>query len=377
MGVEFVQYTLMPWFIRWEQGVYRGLLTPAERKTLFAEHLVDSLMRGKTLDRYQAYQIARNGGWLNADDIRDKENMNPLPDGQGQIYLAPMNMVPLDQIGGGPLDQSIDAGANGQRSLPAGREWRDLSTSEREFRSKTSATNRHRLMMRFRKVYLDTTRRMINRETNDLREGLRKYFGSRDYGQFSVWLDEYYRDLPAYLRRQILPVAQSYGGAIADQAREEIGSDALSEDSLDRFIRAYVEAFISRHVLADSDRVRMLVKRAIDENRDPLPDLEAELDNWDEGKPDAIANGESTRTGNAVAKTVYIAAGVMALRWFAFGKSCPYCESLDGKTIGIQDVFAAAGEDFQPDGADAPITPNRDIGHPPIHDGCDCQIGAA
>jgi len=69
------------------------LFMPSERGKLFCEILVDGLLRGDITSRYAAYNIGRNAGFLSPDDIREKENMNPLPDGKGKIYLQPLNMV--------------------------------------------------------------------------------------------------------------------------------------------------------------------------------------------------------------------------------------------------------------------------------------------
>ena len=60
---------------------------------MFCEILVDGLLRGDITSRYAAYNIGRNAGFLSPDDIREKENMNPLPDGKGKIYLQPLNMI--------------------------------------------------------------------------------------------------------------------------------------------------------------------------------------------------------------------------------------------------------------------------------------------
>jgi hypothetical protein len=73
---------------------------------------------------------------------------------------------------------------------------------------------------------------------------------------------------------------------------------------------------------------------------------------------------------------LYAAAGVTILRWHSFGESCPYCTRLHGRTVGIQQNFIGAGEDFQPEGVDTPLTPKNDIRHPPAHKGCDCMIQA-
>ncbi|GCD83677.1 portal protein [Parageobacillus thermoglucosidasius] len=98
-SLEFVVHTVRPWLVRWEQSIKWKLLTPNERKKYFAEFLVDGLLRGDTESRYKAYAIGRQWGWLSADDVRELENMNPLPDGQGQTYLVPLNMIPAEMAG--------------------------------------------------------------------------------------------------------------------------------------------------------------------------------------------------------------------------------------------------------------------------------------
>jgi len=49
-----VTHTIRPWLVRIEQSIARDLLGPSERGTWYAEHLVDGLLRGDTLSRYQA-----------------------------------------------------------------------------------------------------------------------------------------------------------------------------------------------------------------------------------------------------------------------------------------------------------------------------------
>ena len=99
-AIEYVTDTLDPWCRRWEQGIDTKLLTPQEiAEAMYVKHKVDALLRGDIRSRYGAYAIGRQWGWLSADDIRELEDMNPLPDGQGQKYLVPLNMVDAKQAG--------------------------------------------------------------------------------------------------------------------------------------------------------------------------------------------------------------------------------------------------------------------------------------
>ncbi|MDG4756061.1 phage portal protein [Micromonospora sp. WMMD718] len=93
-SLEYLQDTLLGWLVTWEQYTNMRLLTERERPRFFAEHIVDAITRGDLKSRYEAYAIGRNWGWLSGDDIRERENENPLPDGRGETYLVPLNMQP-------------------------------------------------------------------------------------------------------------------------------------------------------------------------------------------------------------------------------------------------------------------------------------------
>ena len=87
---ELVKYTLHPYIIRIERAIQTQLLNATERKTHYPKFNVDGLLRGDIKTRYEAYNIGRNMGVLSANEIRSKEEMNPIAN--GDIYLTPLNM---------------------------------------------------------------------------------------------------------------------------------------------------------------------------------------------------------------------------------------------------------------------------------------------
>jgi len=107
MGLEFVKHSLMPWLVQIEQTIFRDLLTPQEQETYFAEFLVDGLLRGDLKSRYESYQIAIMNGVMSADDVRALENLPPRPDGKGDTYYYPANLLPAGTV----LQQQPDKGA--------------------------------------------------------------------------------------------------------------------------------------------------------------------------------------------------------------------------------------------------------------------------
>ena len=113
-SLEFVKYTLDPWVIRWEQSLQRSLLLPGEKGKYFIKLNVDGLLRGDYQSRMNGYAVGRQNGWFSANDIREMEDMNPIPDEEGgNLYLI-----------NGAMTKLADAGAfaktdTGQQNAPA------------------------------------------------------------------------------------------------------------------------------------------------------------------------------------------------------------------------------------------------------------------
>ncbi len=99
-SMEFVKYTLDPWVVRWEQAMQRSLLLPEEKKRYFLRFNVNGLMRGDYESRMTGYSIGRQNGWLSANDIREMEDMNPVPAEEGgDLYLVNGSMTKLKDAG--------------------------------------------------------------------------------------------------------------------------------------------------------------------------------------------------------------------------------------------------------------------------------------
>jgi len=99
-SLEFVKYTLEPWIIRWEQSLNRALLSETEKPDYFVKFNVDGLLRGDYQSRMNGYAIARQNGWMSANDIRSLEQLDLIPDELGgNLYLINGNMTKLQDAG--------------------------------------------------------------------------------------------------------------------------------------------------------------------------------------------------------------------------------------------------------------------------------------
>lgn len=97
-SISFAVHTIRPWLVRIEQSMNRALFSENEKAKYFVRVNMDGLMRGDYKSRMEGYAIARQNGWMSANDIREMENMNPIPDEDGgNEYLCNGNMITIRQ----------------------------------------------------------------------------------------------------------------------------------------------------------------------------------------------------------------------------------------------------------------------------------------
>lgn len=358
-SIEFISYTMLPWFTNWEQSIQLNLMLQRERKKYFVEFLTAALERGDIQTRYQAYGMGRQWGWLSANDVREYENLNPIEG--GDEYMMPLNMVPA-----GDAEEGMRNEEGGVRNS----NFEIRKTEGEERRIGNVMATRLRLRAAYRQLVEEAMGRVFRREANDVANAARRFQKANDLSGFRLWLQEFYQEHQQFSTKQVRPVMDSYAGQIGMAAADEVGSEAMPEE-VGRFAGRYAEAWASRAAFRSMNQVETALE---DEDREGALDLL--FDRWRNERPETTAGEETVRIGDAVASFVYLLAGRQVLRWVAVGKNCPYCSNLDGKIVGIQEYFIGQGEDYQPEGAETPLRPTSNIGHAPAHKGCDCMVMA-
>ncbi len=110
---SFVIDTLLPWLVRFEQNYNMQLLTPSERALsgrgrLYFKHIVEGLLRGDHASRATFYKEMFMIGAMSQNDIREREDMDPI-DG-GDKYYVPLNMVAVEDVGKEPAPPPVIPG---------------------------------------------------------------------------------------------------------------------------------------------------------------------------------------------------------------------------------------------------------------------------
>lgn len=85
-GIDFAKYTLVPICEKFEQECDFKLWGYDLPRQL--EWDLDGILRGDQKSRFESWAIGRQNGFLSADDIRGKENWNPIGGEDGAAYLV-------------------------------------------------------------------------------------------------------------------------------------------------------------------------------------------------------------------------------------------------------------------------------------------------
>lgn len=93
--VSFEKFTIQPWLRRIEGAIERDII--GDQDDLYAEFLVEGLLRSDITTRYQAYEVALRNGWMTVEEVRRRENLGPLPqptdDSPGEVEDTPADAV--------------------------------------------------------------------------------------------------------------------------------------------------------------------------------------------------------------------------------------------------------------------------------------------
>lgn len=96
-NLEYLISCLRPIIINIEQAIQRDLIFANDKEDYFVEFLMDALFRGDTKARTEYYKAAIQFGWMNRNEVRLRENLNPEP-GLDR-FLEPVNMQDADGEG--------------------------------------------------------------------------------------------------------------------------------------------------------------------------------------------------------------------------------------------------------------------------------------
>lgn len=104
-NLDYLMTALMGWLTTIEQEFTLKLFSEMEwAQGYYVAHDTHALLRGDVLSRYQSYEVALRNGWMSRNDVRRRENQDPIPPGEGgDAYTVQAQMIPLSEIGKTPV----------------------------------------------------------------------------------------------------------------------------------------------------------------------------------------------------------------------------------------------------------------------------------
>jgi HK97 family phage portal protein len=102
--LKFMKFCIMPHTSNWEQELMRHLLGRSEQRRYFFEFNFDIVLKADTKTRSDMYHQQIQDGVICADEVREKENMNPQEpykegDSPGKQYFINSAMMPKQLVG--------------------------------------------------------------------------------------------------------------------------------------------------------------------------------------------------------------------------------------------------------------------------------------
>lgn len=212
--IGYVTDTLRPYMVMDEQEINRKLLSGSRSGELYCEYSAEALLRGDVKARYDAYTAALSAGWINRDQVAARENMNPLPDGQGKVYTVNANTYNL---------QAVKDGTAGVQRLPGAADPKPEPEDDDEPDEPADAARS------VSSVIEDAVSRVLRVESDKARR-------AHKAGKLPAWVAEFYgQDHVDHVRSAIFPaldtidaIMRSRLGEPKDKEWRSIAANAIA-----------------------------------------------------------------------------------------------------------------------------------------------------
>lgn len=210
-ALEFVIYTMVPWFVRWEQRINADLIHAPQ--TYFAEFVVDGLLRGDIKTRYEAYKTGIETGFITRNEAREKESLNAAPGLDN--FLVQQNLAMVDKNGNViPVNKpEMTPGApRVPQEDPEARHAADVRVAalEKELREKMEYVEH---------VLGASAERIMRKEGRAVAKALERH--GNEPVELQKWADQFYKDQAKFVA-DIFRVDAAAAEKFADHQKERL-----------------------------------------------------------------------------------------------------------------------------------------------------------
>jgi HK97 family phage portal protein len=396
---RYYQSGLLPWAIPDEQEMTLRLLTDTERKAgMYIKYNFDAFLRGDSKTRAEVNQIYHRMG-VPLNTLLAQDDRNPV-DG-GDVGMVQISMAPIKEIGeiqkakfGKAAGSGDQPDGKGSRSAHAGgigpgedaghgdvvRWLTRASDPEKDLAGETEPALKDlaALEKQFHSRLKSAAAALVKKECDQVEAGIKEFFGARADTDFILWLDTFYKTFSDDVKKDFGPVLQEYAKVVHQEAGRivETGPGLTDEfaEEMAGFVQEYLDTYAVRHTGSSLGQLKGLIAATDPEELHRV--LTDRVQQWRDRRDQKIADDESIRVANAVARETWRHLGVTRLKWVTQGSAaCPFCQQLAGRVVGIRKPFIDADEVLKGQDQEGNWMSIRGKkNHPPIHRGCVCAI---
>ena len=194
-------------------------------------------------------------------------------------------------------------------------------------------------------------------------------------------------DMADELREEIVQVIARILAAMGQRELERLALEIefdFTNPEVQKWLKEYVFKFAAK---IEADSVEQLRRALLDglDAGEGIPKITRRINDifidWSKSRAEMVARTEAIRAANRGAVEAYKQAGITKKVWITHhsDRTCLFCESLDGKIVGVEENYFDIGDKFTVEDGDKMQTLKleyEDVGHPPLHPRCRCAIGA-
>lgn len=322
-ALEFLVYTLRPWLTRIQESIDCQLLTTSEKQTYYSEFNANDLLRTTAKERFESYQTALTAGWLSVNEVRALENLPAVPG--GDAYMYQLNLGKLDDIPAKDQEARQEPGRDADREK--------LRTILEGF-----------LVSEY--------------------DSLKALEGDIDY---QAAVSQYFDNQPEKLSQAVKPVIVEILRKAHETGSSEIGRGTWTREEFEGYVDEYLQKFSQKFSAIGKVTALAVI------NDDEI-DLGEHYEEAVAVRPSKVIESDMTTAENLMLLETFRRGGIQKIRWQAQGGACSLCSSLNGKVVGIDNAFLAAGEGIAAGGKS--FVSSRPRLTPGLHTGCRCRINA-
>lgn len=350
-SIEFVTDSIVPRAMFAESAMNMALLV--QEPDRYIKFNVDGLLRGDINSRMSAHATAIQWGIKSPNECREDEDLNPYEG--GDVFLQPLNMQPTGVVPEGAPSADGDPGTKTQ-----------MGGSEKRAKRARDEASAQILRDAWKPQYEQAYREILRRWGKDIDRAIGNTLDVGSVARWDDFVSEFLENGEEYAASVLRPVVDEHGAAVAANSARMVSGQV--PDSVAAFIEQRraasarsVSTFTANQIAAirakyGDDYTREMIQKEMQKHADSMPAFFAEK---------SVVQGEGD-----ISRHVWQANGVQRLVWVAAGsETCPICQELDGRVVGIESSFVNAGDQMANGYA-----PSFNALYPPLHDGCVCTI---